>query len=54
MEETKRHVESSTSSRTSMFGAFKKFLTDKVIGTDDDDKYKHLKVTDPEFWPEII
>ena len=53
VEETKKSVVSSNST-PSMFGAFKKFLTDKVIGTDDDDKYKSLKVTDPEFWPEII
>ena len=53
LEETKKAVEISNG-RSSMFGAFKKFLTEKVIGTDDDDKYKCLKVTDLEFWPEII
>ena len=37
--------------RQSMFGALKRFITEKVVGPEDDDQ---PEVSDPNFWPHII
>lgn len=46
-------VESET--RPSMFGALKRFITEKVVGPKyDDSAFEVVEVSDPNFWPHII
>ena len=40
--------------RQSMFGAFRKFLAEKVVRQDTGSDLQALEVSSPDFWPTII
>lgn len=41
--------------RQSMFGALKRFIQEKVVGSDQESiAFEYVEVSDPNFWPHII